>query len=270
MLNISRAGLVVVALILAACGADPSVDAALEAEHAALATQVVDARATATFAADTRAVTREYLATASTLAAQRQRQILLTLTSSGIDTSSAAQITPMATATSAAADAVATFAMSGAMPAGGVTRIPTTPQFRTAVPTTTSPAPTPTIDPNGPNFTTVQTAPTVGDDDCAVTPNTVFAPETPEIYIVATANNVLPGMMLGSRWLKDGAELAVFTFQPDFAINGNCIWFFATSEDFPFEPGGVYTVQLEIDGRAAAPPLTFSISGTPPAPTPEA
>lgn len=268
MLNISRAGVLLAALILAACGADPSADAALEAEHAALATEVADARATATFAADSRAVTREYLATASTLAAQRQRQILLTLTSSGIDTSSAAQITPMATITSAAADAVATFAVSGAMPAGGVTRIPTTPQFRTAVPTNTSPAPTPTIDPNGPNFTNVQTAPSVGEDDCAVNPSAVFATETTEIYIVATANNVLPGMTLGSRWLKDGVELAVFTFQPDFAINGNCVWFFATSDDFLFE-AGAYTVQLEIDARPAAPPLTFSISGAPPAPTPE-
>lgn len=268
MLNISRCWMVITALMLAACGAAPSTDDALEAEHAALSTQVMNARATATFAADSRVVTREYLATASTLAAQRQRQILLTLTSSGIDTSNAAQITPMATATSAAADAVATFAVSGAMPAGGVTRIPTTPQFRTAVPTNTSPAPTPTIDPNGPNFTNVQTAPSVGDDDCAVNPNTAFAPDTPEIYIVATANNILPGMTLGSRWLKDGVELAVFTFQPDFAINENCVWFFATSDDFPFE-AGAYTVQLEIDTRPAAPLVTFTIGGAPPAPTPE-
>jgi len=238
------------------------------AEHAALATQAADARATATFAADSRQVTREYLATASTLAAQRQRQILLTLTSSGIDTANAGQITPVATVTRAAADTVATANPNAPSVVGGVTRLPQTPQFRTAVPTNTSPAPTATIDPNGPNFSAAQTAPAVGEDDCALTPSAVFPPETPEIYIVATANNILPGMTLGSRWRKDGAELAVFTFQPDFAINGNCVWFFATPDDFPFE-AGAYTVQLEVDGRPAAPAVAFSISGTPPAPTPE-
>lgn len=59
MFNPARLWIFLAALILTACGVDPSTDAALEAEHAALATQVADARATATFAADSRQVTRE-------------------------------------------------------------------------------------------------------------------------------------------------------------------------------------------------------------------
>ncbi len=267
MPNLARISVFLAVLALTACSASPA-DDRLVAEHAALATQAANVRATVTFAADNRQVTREYLATASTLAAQRQRQILLTLTASGIDTANAAQITPAATMPRVALDVAAAANPNALSVAGGVTQLPQTPQFRTAVPTNTSPAPTATVDPNGPNFTDVQAAPAVGVDDCALTPSATFLPETPKIYIVATANNVLPGMTLGSRWLKDGVELAVFAFQPNFAIDGNCVWFFATPDDFPFEIG-TYTVQLEVDGRPAAPSVTFSIGGTPPAATPE-
>lgn len=252
--------LIILTALLTACGVDPAGDATALSDHIALSTQVIEARGTATHAADERAVTLEYLATASTLAAQRQRQILLTLTRSGVDTSRVMDITPRATPTNAAMDAAATLAISGPDVAGGVTRLPSTPQFRTAVPTNTSVAPTATIDPNGPIFTEPMTALGVDSDDCALEPTFSFTAQTPEIYVVAVANNVQPGMVLASRWYKDGVELAVFDFQPDFAIDDNCVWFYATSEDFPFD-AGAYSVQLEIDGRMAAPPVTFTIAG---------
>ena len=100
----------------------------------------------------------------------------------------------------------------------------------------------------------------VGDNDCALASTTSFLATSPKIYVVATAANILPGMVLGSQWFRDGTPVVTHDFTPQSAINQNCIWFFVDPTDFPFTPGN-YTVQLTIDGKQSGQPIPFTISG---------
>jgi hypothetical protein len=97
----------------------------------------------------------------------------------------------------------------------------------------------------------------VGDDDCALGTVLQFTADVPAIYVVATAYNIAPGTQLASRW-RIGASEKVFDFTPDFAIAGECIWFFVDQTDFTFVPG-TWSVSLEIDGTPAAPAIQFTI-----------
>lgn len=107
------------------------------------------------------------------------------------------------------------------------------------------------------------TASSVGDDDCAQTVTNQFTTQTAEIYVVARARNTQPGIQFGSRWFNrdTGEELAFFDYTPNFAIDNECIWFYATSDDFPFTVGN-YSVVLEVNGQAVSERIPFVISGS--------
>lgn len=271
------AGLAGLALVLAACGVDRNAQATQMALHDLRGTEIADLRDTATFAADQRLVTLEFLATAGTQAISRQRQVIATLNALGVS-GDISQITPPPTPTPppAALDnpdgaplVLDTAPLSASLPQvrGGVTLLPSTPEFRTRVPTAEPPTPIPppaiaTIDPTRAHFDGVVTATRVGNDDCAPAGSvtTTFSPQASQIYVVAIANRVSAGMRLGSRWFRDGQEVAYFEFTPNFPINGNCVWFFAEQSDFPFAPSDDYSVVLEIDGQAIGAPARFRVA----------
>lgn len=245
-------------LIISGCVASRPDEAEVIAAHATEATEIALLRQTVTYEADQRKITMEYLATSATRTTLRQLAILATMSALGLDTSNIRQITPAATATPVIEMIMPTVndPLAGG---GGVTRLPSTPDFRTPLPTNTPLAPTATADPNAPTLTNIVTSNSVGSDDCATQVTNQFSSGAAEIYVVATANRIPAGATLGSRWQRDGEEIAFFSFTPDFNIDGACIWFFAAPSDFEFTPGTGYSVTLEIDGTAAADPVTFQI-----------
>lgn len=97
----------------------------------------------------------------------------------------------------------------------------------------------------------ITTASSVGADDCAQSPSSEFTLDTPEIYVVARAQNISAGTTLASRWLQEGAEVAAFDFAPDFDIENACIWFFIDQSDVAFVTGS-WSVALDINGVQAA------------------
>lgn len=104
-------------------------------------------------------------------------------------------------------------------------------------------------------------ASSVGDDDCAQSATNQFTSQTAEIYVVARARNIPAGTQFLSRWFNQdtGEELAVFDFTPDFIIEDACIWFYATTDDFPFNAGN-YAVVLEMNGQPVSERIPFVIT----------
>ena len=95
-------------------------------------------------------------------------------------------------------------------------------------------------------------------EDCALDINPLFTPESAAIYIVARAFNIPAGANLSSIWQRQGTEVAQLSFQTEFAINNNCIWFFIDQSDTPFL-AGAWSVEIRLDGEALMSPLPFRV-----------
>ena len=95
-------------------------------------------------------------------------------------------------------------------------------------------------------------------EDCALDINPLFTPESAAIYIVARAFNIPAGANLSSIWQRQGTEVAQLSFQTEFAINDNCIWFFIDQSDTPFL-AGAWSVEIRLDGEALMSPLPFRV-----------
>jgi hypothetical protein len=222
--------------LLAACSGQSSVEQTLVAENGLLATDIADIRATATVAADRLMITQEYVQTAQARSALQFQILSATLAALGGD---ALAVRPQP-ATPAAPPAVE--ALTPAPPAGGI---------QAAV--------TPTPAAGGePLLYNVVMAKGVGANDCALAAVTSFSTTDTAIYVVATAANIAPGTRLASRWFREGTEVILHDFTPNFAINQSCVWFFIDSTETTFSPGS-WSVQLEINGIPAGPPVAFSI-----------
>lgn len=139
---------------------------------------------------------------------------------------------------------------------GGATLVLAPP---TAAAGNASPAGAATLDPNGPNLVNIQVATSVGADDCAVNPSSVFTSGVAGLYVVATARNIPAGANLSARFTRDGAEVRPYDWTPDFAINGACIWFWAPAEEVTYTVGA-WAVTLAINGVPVGPPVAFTIS----------
>ena len=98
----------------------------------------------------------------------------------------------------------------------------------------------------------------VNNNDCAIDTNPRFTPASAEIYIVATAYDVPANTTITSRWQSNGTEVALFSFQTQTSVDGNCIWFFIDQSDAEFVVGA-WGVELMIDDVSAAPPISFQI-----------
>ena len=110
----------------------------------------------------------------------------------------------------------------------------------------------------GPRLTNIVMASGVRGDDCAADVNPRFTLESSEIYVVAEAYDIPAGATIASSWQRRGAEVASFSFQPEYAINGNCIWFFIDQTDTDFVVGA-WSVEITVNGQPAASPVAFQI-----------
>ena len=248
---ITRHSILLLFFLLAACTGDPSLGQTAESVNATLGTRVAIRRMTATFEADRRVVTQIALENALALAQSRQGRIISTLEELGVPTPIISQITPAVLPTDPA------FAIATATPemldTGGITRAaPTVDPALSLTPPTPLPAPeTPTPDPTLPRVENLVMSTGVGEDDCSNGTTASFTTAAPQIYVVMNAYNLMAGMTVTARWTRDGTELTVFDFAPDFDINGPCIWFYAEPVDFAFDPGA-YRVEIAINGTPAA------------------
>jgi len=109
----------------------------------------------------------------------------------------------------------------------------------------------------GPRLVNLTTSPSVGDDDCAQNAATTFSTSTPEIYIVANAYEITPGMTLSSQWDISGQQ-RTFDYDPKFAIDGACIWFYIDQSEFTFQPGEAH-VSLSLNGTSMG-TVTFTLN----------
>ena len=249
--RITRHAALLLLLLLAACSGDPSLGQTAEAVNATLGTRVALRRMTATFEADRRVVTEIALENALALAQSRQSRIISTLEELGLGRPDISLITPAALPTNPA------FAVASPTPemldTGGITRAAPTvdPALSLTPPTPLPPPETPTPDPTLPRVENLVMSTGVGEDDCSIGTTTSFTSASPQIYVVMNAYNLTAGMTVTARWSRDGTELAVFDFAPDFDINGPCIWFYAEPVDFAFDPGA-YRVEIAINGTPAA------------------
>lgn len=226
--------LLMCALVAACVPGQP--DPTLVAEHAALSTQVAEARGTATFGADKLLQTVEFIGTELANAEGQRNVLATTLEALGVDP---ARVTPgvfPATPTPAAVQggSLITPGVGG----GAIAQL--TPE-------------------SGPILYGIVTAEGVGENDCALAPVTAFTTTSANIYVVATAANIQPGMTMTSRWYAGDEERISYDFTPDFAIELNCVWFFLTPDDTVFTPGN-WSVQLELNGQPQGQPARFTIS----------
>jgi hypothetical protein len=106
------------------------------------------------------------------------------------------------------------------------------------------------------------TAEGVGANDCALSSVTSFTADTKQIYVVATAANIIASTTLGAQWYLGDTLLTKQEFSPKDDVNNNCIWFYVEPVDFPFTPGS-YRVDLLINGTpVSGAQASFTIQDT--------
>lgn len=246
----------IIALFSTACAGGQNANETLVAQDNAVATQVAGIAATATVEADRMRVTLAYVETEVARVQTQQARMIGTLAEFGVDVATMpATLVPPPAMDTTTPPTNPTPAPPGA-PTTRPGQVQVTP-FTITPPVTATPTPV-SVDTTGPALTSVVTAPTVGDDDCAVGSTGQFLTTTPEIYVVALAINIPENTDITSRWLREDTQLWEFglTFP---AIESACIYFFATQEEFEFTPG-TYTVELTIDDAPAG-TATFTITG---------
>lgn len=229
-------------------------------------TQIAAVRATATVNADRMMITLENAQTAVGNIDLQSTRIASTLIASGMTSVDASGITPLApTQDAAAADSsipqIANPLLTPGAPLvsgqgsarGDSQLIPVTP---TDIPVQA------TLDPNGPHLTDITLTDRVGADDCPVTSLTSVSSSATELYVTAVAHKIAANSTLTANFSHDGQAVQTYTWQPDFNIDGACIWFHMPASDVQFTPGN-WTVTLTIDGATAG-SLDFSITSDTP------
>lgn len=253
----------VIALMLGACASTTPEQQTFIAQNAVRSTAMSDLHVTAAVEAEQRQITLEYLIAVSTQARQRQDQIVSTLNSLGIDASIGMSIITPAIRTQApfALENTATAAALASL-SGGITRIPPTPDFRTAPPDAlpTQSLSTATIDINAPGLTSITLSTGVDNDNCPIDNVSQFFASTQEIYASAVTRNIQAGSIIGARWFQDGVEAAYYDITAEIDLTGTCIYIFVDQTDFPFTPGSEYSIVWEINGQRFDVPLPFTVA----------
>jgi hypothetical protein len=253
-----RGLLAILILMLAACGGNSSSEEqTLEANHAAMGTQIAELYQTATREADRLAITLEYAQTEIRRARNQGTALASTLIANGLDPNAVSLMTPFATPTANIIPPT-----QPATPDPNLANVPPTETPAGANGTRVSVTPF-TVTPTGlapPRLSNIVTSSGVGSDDCAIDTASQFSSDAQEIYVAAVANNIQPGMTITSRWSYEGTEQVAFDFVPDFLIEQACIWFFLEPADVAFTPGN-WSVTLEINGGSVGAPVPFTITG---------
>ncbi len=76
-----------------------------------------------------------------------------------------------------------------------------------------------------------------------------FSPSVPEIYVTARVSPLRAGANFQVTWLRGNELLYEVGWQPSYSKPFECIWFYATAEDFAFIPGD-YSATMTVDGLA--------------------
>ncbi|MCB9453871.1 MAG: hypothetical protein H6672_20765 [Anaerolineaceae bacterium] len=230
-------GLLLVLVGVSACSGQSSAEMTLVSQRDTLATQMAFVHETATIGTDRLAMTVEYVETETDRVSVQGTRLAQTYVARG--------------------GVVGTIPFSTPLPSTSATsQAETSPEATTV--STPEPSAIPTEAP--PALYNIVTSAGVGSNDCATGQVTSFTSSMEQIYVVATASNVVPGTELGARWFMEDQEVAHHTFVPDFPINQECIWFYIDQTDAPFTPGN-WHVQLEVNGVPAATPVSFIITG---------
>ena len=95
--------------------------------------------------------------------------------------------------------------------------------------------------------------------DCAIDRNPVFRPGSPAIYVVARAFHIPANATLSATWTRQGVEVVLHSFSPDYAIHDNCIWFFIDPSDTPFLAGS-WSVRISFGDQPLMSALPFQIA----------
>jgi hypothetical protein len=241
---------------------------ALEANHAAVGTQVADLRVSATIQAARAQTTLDFVQTRAAAAATQSQFLEATMIATGFAPESLADFRERLLVQRPTATPLPPTDIANSSGAGGEAG---TPMRETRTPTL--PAITPlgitpsavstiavTINPNTPHLEKPVTATGVGNDDCATGVTSQFSSATEAIYIVADAINVPSGSTIQARWFRSGEPVGpVYDFTPDFDIEDACVWFFVDPTDFEFT-AGQYAVDLLLNGEVAISRIPFTIS----------
>jgi hypothetical protein len=249
-------GVLVGLVFLSGCGgSDPSVEQTLVVENATLSTGIAQVRGTVTFMADQMMQTIESLATATHQVQDQRARLAATLVASGIDLTAIYAVQPNPGFVNPPTPAQAQFALTPfATPTSALVITP--PGQPSPIPQSTQPA----AIVEGPNLLNIVTSAGVDNNDCALGSVNLFNTDAQSIYAVATAVLIEPGITLGATWYQESNRLIDQSFTPDFAIDGECIWFYVTPVDIPFNPG-LYSVQLTINSLPVGAAIPFSIQG---------
>ncbi len=258
-----------VLLATAGCNmfAPPAANQTLAAERDFAGTQVAEARASATPAADRLSVTVEAAQTGVARSASQSTRIAATLFALGTPFVDIRFITPEAPTQAAIPGSGGSGQAAGGPPAvqptvigqgsaqGNATLLGQPAPTLPGAEVTTAPA-----NPDVPALLNAVTTDRVGADDCAVGSVTDFASNALGVYVVATARNVPAGSQLTARFLNDGVEQVYYDWSPNFNINEGCVWFYMPASDVPFTAGS-WSAQLELNGAPAGSPVPFTVSG---------
>lgn len=73
-----------------------------------------------------------------------------------------------------------------------------------------------------------------------------FNPGVPEIYVTARVTALRAGADFQVAWFRGGSLIYEVGWQPTYSKPFECIWFYATPEDFAFTPGS-YSAAMTVD-----------------------
>lgn len=256
-------------MLLAATGcnmfAPPAANQTLAVERDSAATQVAEAHASATLAADRLSVTAEAAQTSVARSAAQSTRIAATLFALGTPFVDIRFITPEAATPTAQPGIGAGNQVVGGPPAVQPTIIGQGSAQGNATlqgePAPTLPGAPATAEPGngGAELVNIVITDRVGSDDCAVGSVSDFAATALGVYVVATARNLPAGSQLTARFLNNGVEQVYYNWSPNFNISEGCVWFYMPASDVVFSTGN-WSAQLELNGAAAGAPALFTVS----------
>lgn len=252
-------------LTIAACGPTSIEQQTLTAFDSELNTARADLFATGTVRAERVQITLEYVSEQISVVGTQGGLMQATLQARGVDIRNSPQpispTPPPADATQAPTRDTVVDVVAGPQPTANPNSTPTPVQITPFQSPTPSPLPTreaPVVVVDVPQLLNdIVLDSQVGDDDCAVSPTTQFAPQTQEIYIIARALELPAGTTITTRWFRGDEQLVQYDFTYEF-IEDACIWFFSDQTNFEFTPGQ-YSIELDINGLPFGEPIPFTI-----------
>lgn len=252
---------VALAALLSACQffGPSTAEMTLSVQNQVLSTEIAALRATATVDADRMLVTLEHAQTAISHVNGQTGDLQATLIASGGQPADLASISPQPPMTFSPPPPILDIGPE----APGVAPIRITPGATAAI---SNPGDggaalviTPLATQSASPLSNIVMAEAVGSDDCAIQPLTTFTTQTPQIYVVATAQGIGTQDTVTSRWSRDGQAIVDYSWTPNFQIDGACIWFYIDQSEVEFAPG-TWQVQMELNGQNVGSPAVFTIA----------